>query len=406
MELLCGGASNAEIAERLGITERTAKFHVSEILSKLGVGTREEAAALALPERRRWWAAWPLWARMAAALTMAATAAGLAVLAWGVLRTGVPTEAQRAPAEPERGAVLESAENPIAWIDLRASSDARPFTIPGVPACQAVQLLVDLTSAGTYRNDAERSYWDVLVRNKGAPCFIGPTLDATFAATDRTLTVSPERIGYADIIHLEKGPQYPGISRPATDFTYKATGRISTSPCTQPVTQLQVSPGPSLGREELKPSAASGWGRCAGETYRAELHPEDCCGGSGYRVQTEIDAPAIAHPAERFRFLITVINDPPVTILPAGSHQEPPSLLEWAQCPTYHQELQGVTGSFSTYRLNCDQVNPMPSYASATFEMYIDVPPDAHPGPSVLSFAFDDSQATYEEPSINVWIEP
>ena len=90
LELLRAGASNAQIAERLGITERTAKFHVSEILSKLGVTSREEAAAVALPERRRWWAAWPLWARIAGAATVAAAAAGLAVLAWGVLRTGGP----------------------------------------------------------------------------------------------------------------------------------------------------------------------------------------------------------------------------------------------------------------------------------------------------------------------------
>src|SRR2546426_9901507 len=54
LELLRAGASNAQIAEGLDITERTAKFHVSEILSKLGVATREEAAAVALPERRRW----------------------------------------------------------------------------------------------------------------------------------------------------------------------------------------------------------------------------------------------------------------------------------------------------------------------------------------------------------------
>ena len=88
LELLRAGASNAQIAERLGITERTAKFHVSEILSKLGVTSREEAATVALPERRRWWAAWPLWARIASAATIAAAAAGLALLAWGVLRTG------------------------------------------------------------------------------------------------------------------------------------------------------------------------------------------------------------------------------------------------------------------------------------------------------------------------------
>src|SRR2546426_9325133 len=88
LELLRSGASNAQIAERLGITERTAKFHVSEILSKLGVATREEAATLALPERRRRWAAWPWWARIAGAATVAAAVAGSGVLIWAAARGG------------------------------------------------------------------------------------------------------------------------------------------------------------------------------------------------------------------------------------------------------------------------------------------------------------------------------
>jgi len=48
----------------------------------------------------------------------------------------------------------------------------------------------------------------------------------------------------------------------------------------------------------------------------------------------------------------------------------------------------------------------MPPYARATFEMYIDVPADAQPGPSVLSFGVDGDQATYQQTAINVWIEP
>jgi DNA-binding CsgD family transcriptional regulator len=56
LALLREGATNEQIGARLGITERTAKFHVSEILGKLGVGSREEAAAWQQPEaRRRWW---------------------------------------------------------------------------------------------------------------------------------------------------------------------------------------------------------------------------------------------------------------------------------------------------------------------------------------------------------------
>jgi DNA-binding NarL/FixJ family response regulator len=47
MELLARGMPNKEIAVALVISERTVKFHVSSIFSKLGAGNRTEAVTIA-----------------------------------------------------------------------------------------------------------------------------------------------------------------------------------------------------------------------------------------------------------------------------------------------------------------------------------------------------------------------
>lgn len=94
LDLLREGLTNADIAERLGISHDGVKYHVSEILSKLGLNPREEAAAWKPAERRRWWTGlvwgplkWSLAAKIAGATILAATAVGVGVLVWVLIAT-------------------------------------------------------------------------------------------------------------------------------------------------------------------------------------------------------------------------------------------------------------------------------------------------------------------------------
>ena len=82
LDLLRQGLTNERIAERLDISFATAKYHVAEIISKLGVQTREEAAAwqpeAAAPQR--WWqrATAPLLAALGRAIPFTPAKAAIA----------------------------------------------------------------------------------------------------------------------------------------------------------------------------------------------------------------------------------------------------------------------------------------------------------------------------------------
>jgi NarL family two-component system response regulator LiaR len=50
LRLMVEGLANKQIAQRLGIGEKTIKTHVSRVLAKLGVADRTQAAVLAIRE--------------------------------------------------------------------------------------------------------------------------------------------------------------------------------------------------------------------------------------------------------------------------------------------------------------------------------------------------------------------
>jgi DNA-binding CsgD family transcriptional regulator len=87
LTLLREGLPDQAIADRLDISLDGAKYHVREILSKLGVASRQEAAAWQpeTPAPARRWLVLPLAARIAGALVMVAAVAGLGLLAIGVI---------------------------------------------------------------------------------------------------------------------------------------------------------------------------------------------------------------------------------------------------------------------------------------------------------------------------------
>lgn len=96
LELVRQGLTNDEIAGRLSITSDGVKYHVTQILTKLGVSSRHEAVAVVFGERRRsWWSvalASALLKAVGVAIAVVAIAF-LAVLTWSVFDSSDGDEA-------------------------------------------------------------------------------------------------------------------------------------------------------------------------------------------------------------------------------------------------------------------------------------------------------------------------
>jgi DNA-binding CsgD family transcriptional regulator len=151
LELIRAGLSNEQIAERLSISFATAKFHVSEIIGKLGVRDRREAAlwqpdAPGAPSRQPGWLAPLSMLRHVPRVVTPAVSAALvgiaavavALLAWGVMasRDGTRLASVRAPAtiaaDHGCGQQVATEAGIVPWTTLRISGGdlPHPITVP------------------------------------------------------------------------------------------------------------------------------------------------------------------------------------------------------------------------------------------------------------------------------------
>jgi DNA-binding CsgD family transcriptional regulator len=175
LALLRQGLNNEAIAQRLGISLDTAKFHVSEILGKLGVSSREEAARWE-GEPRRGWVILPLWLKWPLAAGALAGIVALIFVAAGALggsngdnvgRIATPSgdefvdfEAMPAPTartQPQLGQVNE--------LQFSVCVDDESWQRPTVEE-QIAQLATDDPTGARYggfndghRNQFEASFW-------------------------------------------------------------------------------------------------------------------------------------------------------------------------------------------------------------------------------------------------------
>jgi hypothetical protein len=164
LDLIRERLTNDQIAERLGITLDGAKYHVSQILSKLGVESREDAARWEPKASHPWWrilVPLPMVAKTAGIALTAATVAAIGVLVLGVIQTGTSRDglqpADLPPPDVPPALNVEQAIIRAAYVsggnfkDVHAqasTSDAIRGFLEGQPA-EAITGLQNLNPAGT-----------------------------------------------------------------------------------------------------------------------------------------------------------------------------------------------------------------------------------------------------------------
>jgi DNA-binding CsgD family transcriptional regulator len=222
LDLLVKGRTNAEIAEALGVTLDGAEYHLREILSKLGVESREEAAeywrAYRGLDRRlgrafRALAAGSLakWAAAGAGVT--GVAGGSLLVAMAVLGDGHEDPGRAVGASRTPTAAALASPTPAAAAGA-PTSPASPTTAPGAPGTVAstVQVIDARTGVATtlYQSAAERA-WDAR--------FAGDTVVVSAGSQVRHFLVdgrpAPASTASCEVVNGAAridGRDYPGVT--------------------------------------------------------------------------------------------------------------------------------------------------------------------------------------------------
>lgn len=147
LALMASGATNGEIAEKLGLSLEGAKWHVREIFGRLGVDSREEAVA--------WWQAQGPPGRLAwspIAVFGAAAATGIAIVGFAI---AIAVLAIDGDSEPARGDSPTSTPSSIPTAD----STPTPVTLRITP--------VALKPQPPLREAATGNRWRLLLADDG-----------------------------------------------------------------------------------------------------------------------------------------------------------------------------------------------------------------------------------------------
>ena len=292
----------------------------------------------------------------------------------------------------------------VPWAATAAPDVARPYTVAGVPPCTVAELTVHgLTPGGGpgMPPPTGLALWGIGVLDTGSsPCFLSPTIDVTFTTASGGALLLSRRPYGDDIVYL-----LPAGSPARAGFVREVTANVRTfgSCPVQHVARLTLTLGTGLGSVTLDspPSLGTGGRPCGGGRGDYDALMLSGLGSDGTTTPASttslIQAQSLAHPGSRVRFLVTVANAPSApeycqgSLCPARVHA-----LTFNPCPSYHEELEGVEGSFHTYRLNCAMTREVTAGSAETFEMYIDVPGNAVPGPAVLAWTMDGPEGLYQ----------